>query len=292
MYVKLKTIKQFKFTGIIYYKWIIISHSITKISSDSCTEVTECGNGPVWRRLGCGEGYYSHEGSINGVNMPSIKRSKLLMSHDTISFQGLQCCCFFMYYNRGTTHEKKIGAILGTDLTIYYFNQLLEDKYPFVPTGPDTSETVKLFWSIFQLFLLILHILIEILWNYNKTMFVSILLERSTFYFDVSFKYPFCLSLAFSCIIIDNSGFLVMHPHFIETESLKGQNHIAYLVSRCTLIITLSPLTCLNIQNGCLFRYSLKIPSEIQKIIGIWLTIQIPFLFKRIVHIYWIWVWW
>lgn len=130
MYVKLKTIKQFKFTGIIYYKWIIISHSITKISSDSCTEVTECGNGPVWRRLGCGEGYYSHEGSINGVNMPSIKRSKLLMSHDTISFQGLPCCCFFMYYNRGTTHEKKIGASLGTDLTIYYFNQLLEDKYP------------------------------------------------------------------------------------------------------------------------------------------------------------------
>lgn len=102
--------------------------------------------------------------------------------------------------------------------------------------------------------------MIEILWNYNKTMFVSILLERSTFYFDVSFKYPFCLSLAFSCIIIDNSGFLVMHPHFIETESLKGQNHIAYLVSRCTLIITLSPLTCLNIQNGCLFRYSLKNP--------------------------------
>lgn len=30
----------------------------------------------------------------------------------------------------GTTHEKKIEAILGTDLSIYYFNQLLEDKYP------------------------------------------------------------------------------------------------------------------------------------------------------------------
>lgn len=37
---------------------------------------------------------------------------------------------FVMYCYRGATHEKKIEAILGTDLSIYYFNQLLEDKYP------------------------------------------------------------------------------------------------------------------------------------------------------------------
>lgn len=45
------------------------------------------------------------------------------------------------------------------------------------------------------------------------------------------------LSLTFSCIVIDNSGFLVMHPHFIETKSLKGQVHIAYLVRTYTITI-------------------------------------------------------
>nr|XP_034337034.1 VWFA and cache domain-containing protein 1 [Crassostrea gigas]XP_034337496.1 VWFA and cache domain-containing protein 1 [Crassostrea gigas]XP_034337917.1 VWFA and cache domain-containing protein 1 [Crassostrea gigas] len=74
---------------------------------------------------------------------------------------------------RGATHERKIEAILGTDLSIYYFNQLLEDKYPICA---------------------------------NKT--------------------------SYNCIVIDNSGFLVMHPHFIETKSLKGQVHIAYLEGR------------------------------------------------------------
>ena len=40
------------------------------------------------------------------------------------------------------------------------------------------------------------------------------------------------LRRVFSCIVIDNSGFLVMHPYYIETTSpITAQVHITHLVS-------------------------------------------------------------
>ena len=33
---------------------------------------------------------------------------------------------FLMYFRNG----KKIKAVIGTDFSIYYFNQMLQDKYP------------------------------------------------------------------------------------------------------------------------------------------------------------------
>lgn len=37
--------------------------------------------------------------------------------------------------------------------------------------------------------------------------------------------------LLFSCIIIDNSGFLVMHPFYTEkTSQIQGQVHLTYQV--------------------------------------------------------------
>lgn len=69
---------------------------------------------------------------------------------------------------------RKIEAVIGTDFSLFYFKQMLEDIYPIC-----TNRT-----------------------KYN-------------------------------CILIDNSGFLVMHPFFIETTSpLKGQIHITYLEGR------------------------------------------------------------
>nr|XP_022331553.1 VWFA and cache domain-containing protein 1-like [Crassostrea virginica] len=68
---------------------------------------------------------------------------------------------------RGQTTE----AVLGTDFSIYYFNQMLQDKYPICA---------------------------------NKA--------------------------SYTCIVIDNSGFLVMHPYYIETTSpITAQVHITHL---------------------------------------------------------------
>ncbi|XP_062591885.1 VWFA and cache domain-containing protein 1-like [Saccostrea cucullata] len=47
-------------------------------------------------------------------------------------------------------------------------------------------------------------------------------------------KYPICANKTlYSCIVIDNSGFLVMHPFYIETTSpVKNRIHISYMEGR------------------------------------------------------------
>uniref|UniRef100_A0A8W8N3R2 VWFA domain-containing protein n=1 Tax=Magallana gigas TaxID=29159 RepID=A0A8W8N3R2_MAGGI len=81
----------------------------------------------------------------------------------------------------GTNTGGKVEAVIGTDFSIYFFNQMLEDIYP-------------------------------------------ICADRTRY----------------SCILIDNSGFLVMHPYYIETTSpIEGQIHITYLegkISRSLII--------------------------------------------------------
>ncbi|XP_022300000.2 VWFA and cache domain-containing protein 1-like [Crassostrea virginica] len=70
--------------------------------------------------------------------------------------------------------SKKTEGVLGTDFSIYYFDQMLQDIYPICA---------------------------------NKT--------------------------SYSCIVIDNSGFLVMHPYYIETTSpITTQVHITHLEGR------------------------------------------------------------
>ncbi|XP_065940278.1 VWFA and cache domain-containing protein 1 [Magallana gigas] len=74
----------------------------------------------------------------------------------------------------GTNTGGKAEAVIGTDFSIYFFNQMLEDIYP-------------------------------------------ICADRTRY----------------SCILIDNSGFLVMHPYYIETTSpIEGQIYITYLEGR------------------------------------------------------------
>lgn len=73
------------------------------------------------------------------------------------------------------------------------------------------------------------------LWAIVLEYFIAILLQYPVFPWGHPVLYLLYLNslfFAFSCILIDNSGFLVMHPFFIETTSpLKGQIHITYLVS-------------------------------------------------------------
>lgn len=74
----------------------------------------------------------------------------------------------------GPNPDKTVEAVIGTDFSIFFFKQMLEDKYPICA---------------------------------NKT------------------KY--------NCIVIDNSGFLVMHPFYTETATpIKAPVHITYLEVR------------------------------------------------------------
>ncbi|XP_065942394.1 VWFA and cache domain-containing protein 1 isoform X1 [Magallana gigas] len=73
----------------------------------------------------------------------------------------------------GSNSGRNIEATIGTGISIYYFKQMLENRYPIC-----TNRT-----------------------NYN-------------------------------CIVLDNSGFLVMHPLYIETTSIKAPVHITYVEGR------------------------------------------------------------
>eukprot|EP00105_Crassostrea_gigas_P035327 XP_019919475.1 PREDICTED: VWFA and cache domain-containing protein 1 [Crassostrea gigas] len=74
----------------------------------------------------------------------------------------------------GTNPDKKLEAVIGTDFSVFYFKQILEDKYPICA---------------------------------NKTNYI--------------------------CIVIDNSGFLVMHPFYTETTTpIKAPVHITYKEER------------------------------------------------------------
>ncbi|XP_034314932.2 VWFA and cache domain-containing protein 1 isoform X1 [Magallana gigas] len=87
----------------------------------------------------------------------------------------------------GTNPDRKLEAVIGTDFSIFYFNQMLEDRYP-------------------------------------------ICAARSNY----------------SCILIDNSGFLVMHPFFIETtSSINSQIHLTYKEGRISRLL---------IEKGIMYR--------------------------------------
>ncbi|XP_022331682.2 VWFA and cache domain-containing protein 1-like [Crassostrea virginica] len=84
-------------------------------------------------------------------------------------------------------YSKKIEGVIGTDFSIYYFDQMLQNLYPICA---------------------------------NKTMY--------------------------TCIVIDNSGFLVMHPFYIETTSpITTQAHITHLEGRISRSL---------ITNGIMYR--------------------------------------
>ncbi|XP_034328195.2 VWFA and cache domain-containing protein 1 isoform X2 [Magallana gigas] len=74
----------------------------------------------------------------------------------------------------GSNPDRKLEAVIGTDFSVFYFKQMLEDKYPICA---------------------------------NKTNYI--------------------------CIVIDNSGFLVMHPFYTETTTpIKAPVHITYKEER------------------------------------------------------------
>nr|XP_019926041.2 VWFA and cache domain-containing protein 1 isoform X1 [Crassostrea gigas] len=104
---------------------------------------------------------------------------------------------------------KKIESVIGTDFSLYYFKQMIEDIYPICT---------------------------------NKA------------------KY--------NCILIDNSGFLVMHPFFIETKSpLEGQIHITYLEGRISRSLISKGIMytqpCRDTENKKeQFTYRVKLPQS------------------------------
>ncbi|XP_048728643.2 VWFA and cache domain-containing protein 1-like [Ostrea edulis] len=103
----------------------------------------------------------------------------------------------------------KIEAVMGTDFSIYYFNQILKDKYPICA---------------------------------NTT--------------------------THSCIVIDNSGFLVMHPFYIETTDLIDSSiHLTYKEGRISRSLIKEGIMyrqpCRDTENKKeQFTYRVKLPQN------------------------------
>ncbi|XP_022331617.1 VWFA and cache domain-containing protein 1-like [Crassostrea virginica] len=103
---------------------------------------------------------------------------------------------------------KKIEAVIGTDFSIYYFNQMLQDNYLICA---------------------------------NKT--------------------------RYTCIVIDNSGFLVIHPYYIETTTpITTQVHITYKEGRISRSLMSNGIMyrqpCRDTENKKeQFTYRVKLPQ-------------------------------
>ncbi|XP_061178007.1 VWFA and cache domain-containing protein 1-like [Saccostrea echinata] len=105
--------------------------------------------------------------------------------------------------------RSKIEAVIGTDFSIYHFNQILKDRYPICA---------------------------------NKT--------------------------SYSCIVIDNSGFLVMHPSYIETPyPLENRFHITNKEGRISRSLISSGIMyrqpCRDTENKKeQFTYRVRLPQS------------------------------